>query len=188
MSDFFEYVRDAARAAGYDIDSPRGGGKKELAEAVGMSQSSVSRMISGTTVPEAAALGRLADVLGVPRNDLLNLAGIPTDEGADGSLEVLPLSAELFGKLRTLRKIHGVSARELADRMTAQGFQIKRSVIANCESGRVRSLSVDYADHAARALGITLVQLITEPAVCPKCGGEPPAGFTCNTCGAGDQS
>lgn len=95
------------------------------------------------------------------------------------------LSAELFAKVRTLRKLQGVSAQALADRMTAQGFQVIRSVIANGESGRVRSMSVDFASHAARALGITLTELLTEPAVCKTCNGEPPAGFTCNTCGGG---
>ncbi|HKX45306.1 MAG TPA: helix-turn-helix domain-containing protein [Planctomycetota bacterium] len=93
------------------------------------------------------------------------------------------LSAELFTKVRTLRKLQGLSAQALADRMTAQGFHIIRSVVANGEIGRVRSMSVDFADHSARALGLTLTQLITDPAVCTSCKGEPPAGFTCNTCG-----
>lgn len=93
------------------------------------------------------------------------------------------LSAELFAKTRTLRKIQGISVQTLANRMTAQGFHIARSVIAKGETGRVRSMSVDQASHAARALGLTLTQLLTEPALCRSCKGEPPAGFTCNTCG-----
>jgi hypothetical protein len=46
-------------------------------------------------------------------------------------------------------------------------------------------MSVDFASHAARALGLTLAELLTEPAECKACKGEPPAGFTCNTCGTG---
>lgn len=95
------------------------------------------------------------------------------------------LSVEMFTKVRTLRKLQGLSAQALADRMTAQGFHVIRSVIASGESGRVRSMSVDFASHAARALGLTLIELLTEPAVCKACKGEPPAGFTCNTCGGG---
>lgn len=95
------------------------------------------------------------------------------------------LSAELFVKVRALRKLQGVSAQTLADRMCAQGFHITRSQIANGEGGRVRSMSVDFAAHAAQALGLTLEQLLTEPAVCKTCKGEPPAGFTCNGCGTG---
>ena len=76
-----------------------------------------------------------------------------------------------------------MSVQNLADKITAQGYPISRAQIANCETGRVRDMPVDFADHAARALGITLVHLITEPAYCQSCKGEPPAGFTCNACG-----
>lgn len=93
------------------------------------------------------------------------------------------LSAALFARLRAHRRLQRISAQSLADRMTAQGFRIARSVIAAGEIGRVRSMSVDYASHAARALGLTLTQLISEPAACPACKGEPPTGFTCNACG-----
>lgn len=98
------------------------------------------------------------------------------------------LSSELFVKVGILRKLQGVSAQTLADRMTAQGFHVIRSVIANGETGRVRSMSVDFASHAARALGLTLAELLTEPAECKACKGEPPAGFTCNMCGTGGAS
>lgn len=182
MSDFFEFVRGAAIEAGYDIDSPRSGARSEFAKAVGMSLSSTGRMFSGKTIPELRFLPAVAGAVGVPADELIRLAGAAT-AGLESDQPVLPLSAELFAKIRTLRKIHGVSAQELADRMTAQGFEISRSVIANCESGRVRSLSVDQAEHAARALGTTLPLLVTDPANCPQCKGEPPAGFTCNTCG-----
>lgn len=73
---FAEYIRPAVVAAGYDIDSPRGGGKKELAEAVGMSQSSVGRMLAGQTLPDPLHLEKLADVVGVPLMDLLERSGI----------------------------------------------------------------------------------------------------------------
>ncbi|KOV86108.1 hypothetical protein ADL02_19680 [Streptomyces sp. NRRL WC-3723] len=93
------------------------------------------------------------------------------------------MSAELFAKVRTLRQLQGISAQELADRMTVLGHPISRGQLANGETGRVKEMSVDFADHAARALNLTLIQLLTEPAECPTCKGEPPAGFTCNACG-----
>ncbi|MET7944227.1 helix-turn-helix domain-containing protein [Streptomyces sp. NPDC005302] len=96
---------------------------------------------------------------------------------------VQPLAAELFAKIRTLRKLQGMSVQKLADRMNAQGFKISRSQVASCEIGYRRDISVDFADHAARALGLTLVQLLFEPAVCQKCKGAVPEGFTCNACG-----
>ena len=94
-----------------------------------------------------------------------------------------PLAEELYAKVRTLRKIRKMSVQVLADKMTAQGYPISRAYIACCETGRVRNMSVDFADHAARALGITLVQFIAEPADCGTCKGDPPAGFACTTCG-----
>lgn len=94
-----------------------------------------------------------------------------------------PLAAELAAKIRTLRKIRRMSVQKLADRMNEQGYKISRAQVAAGEIGYRRDMSVDFADHAARALGLTLVQLLTESAICPTCKGEAPAGFTCNACG-----
>lgn len=93
------------------------------------------------------------------------------------------LSADLIAKVRALRKIQGLSTQRLTDLMTAGGFPINRSVLANMESGRVAAVSVDFLDAAARALHTDLLTLLTQPAACPTCFGTPPAGFTCNTCG-----
>jgi transcriptional regulator with XRE-family HTH domain len=76
---FAEYIRPAVVAAGYDIDSPRGGGKKALAAATGMSPSSVGRMLAGQTLPEPVHLERLAEVLDVPLMDLLVQSGIVSE-------------------------------------------------------------------------------------------------------------
>lgn len=81
---FAEYIRPAVVAAGYDIDSPRGGGKKALADATGMSPSSVGRMLAGLTLPEPVHLERLANALGLPLMDLLMRSGIVTAEASGG--------------------------------------------------------------------------------------------------------
>ncbi len=96
------------------------------------------------------------------------------------------ISAEIIAKLRALRKIQKVSAQALADRMTELGYPIQRTVIANLENGRRAEVSIDHVLVAAQALGTTIAALLEAPVVCPKCSGEPPAGFTCNTCGAGE--
>lgn len=95
-----------------------------------------------------------------------------------------PISAEVIAKLRALRQIQKVSARQLADQVTALGYEVSGSVIANYESGKKATLPVDFLVLAAKALGTTAEALLTEPVRCPSCMGEPPAGFTCNTCGA----
>lgn len=179
MADFFDYVREAARAAGYNIDSPRGGGKKALAERAEMSHASVSRMLAGIAAPHASSLGRLADALAVPRDELLNLAGIATDARP----ATAPVSAEVIAKLRALRKMQKVSAQKLAARMTDLGYPIQRTVIANLETGRRAEVSIDHVVVAAQVLGVTVTALLNELATCPQCEGEPPTGFTCNTCG-----
>lgn len=150
-----------------------------------MSQSSVGRMLAGLTVPDAPKLARLADTLGVPRNEVLSAAGIVTDQAGALRPVTAPVSAEIIGKLRTLRKIQKVSAQMLADRMTELGYPIQRTVIANLENGRRAEVSIDHVLVAAQALGTTITDLLEAPVVCPKCAGEPPAGFTCNTCGMG---
>jgi transcriptional regulator with XRE-family HTH domain len=94
-----------------------------------------------------------------------------------------PLSAELNQKLRRLRKLQQVSAQVLADRITAQGYPVQRTTIANYENDRAATLSVDYVAHAATALGTTLAALLAGPVECSVCRGAAPEGFTCNTCG-----
>jgi transcriptional regulator with XRE-family HTH domain len=96
---------------------------------------------------------------------------------------VAPISAEIIGRLRILRKLTRVSAQELADGITALGFPVSRSTIANSESERKATLSLDYAVLAAQVLGSDLGALLAGPAACPTCKGEPHPGFTCNTCG-----
>ncbi|MFJ3083879.1 helix-turn-helix domain-containing protein [Streptomyces halstedii] len=73
---FAEYIRAAVTSAGYDIDSPRGGGKKALAKATGMSPTSVGRMLAGQTMPDPAVLERLAEVLRLPLPELLVRSGL----------------------------------------------------------------------------------------------------------------
>ena len=94
-----------------------------------------------------------------------------------------PISAEVIGKLRALRKIQKVSAQTLADRMTELGYPIQRTVIANLENGRRLEVSIDHVVVAAQTLGTTVMALLEEPVVCPQCKGEPPAGFICASCG-----
>lgn len=77
---FVRYIREAAGRAGYDIDSPRGGGKKAIAKATGMSPSSVGRMLAGQTIPSPPQLEKLAEALRVPLIDLLVLSGVVSEQ------------------------------------------------------------------------------------------------------------
>ncbi|MCZ9352955.1 helix-turn-helix transcriptional regulator [Streptomyces mutabilis] len=97
---FADFVRPAVVAAGYDIDSPRGGGKKALAEDTGMSPSSVGRMLSGQTLPEPVHLERLAEVLGVHLMDLLAHSGVISDRARRTAPVSAPTPAAVPRELR----------------------------------------------------------------------------------------
>jgi transcriptional regulator with XRE-family HTH domain len=88
---FGDYVAEAVRAAGFNIDSPRGGGVTALAEETGMSHASVSRMLAGKTIPDPNFLEALAGVLGLPLTELLVRSGIVSRNSIPGGGEaVLP--------------------------------------------------------------------------------------------------
>lgn len=190
MGSLAEFVTEAARAAGYKIDGPRAGGRVQLAEAAGISAASISRILMGRTGIAPASVPGLAAALDVPVSSLLVASGLvrsPGDltdpAGETESVGMSPVSAAVIAELRALRKELKVSAQQLADRMTEAGYPVKRSVIANLESGRRAEVSIDHVAIAAKALGVdvsALVRRVTEP--CPHCKGEPPSGFTCNTC------
>jgi transcriptional regulator with XRE-family HTH domain len=73
---FADYVRQAALAAGYDIDSPRGGDKTRLATDAGMSLTTLSRLLSAERMPDARYFAGLAKALKVNLSDLLVQSGI----------------------------------------------------------------------------------------------------------------
>jgi transcriptional regulator with XRE-family HTH domain len=80
---FGDYVATAARAAGYDIDSQRGGGRAALARDTGMSASSVGRMLKGERLPSPRFYERLAKALRVPLRQLLIESGNASDASLD---------------------------------------------------------------------------------------------------------
>lgn len=73
---FRDWLRDRARARGYDIDSPRGGGKAQLAEDSGVSRGQVGRALAGETVPDIGSQRGLAKALGVPLEEMLIRSGL----------------------------------------------------------------------------------------------------------------
>ncbi|MFI1165593.1 helix-turn-helix domain-containing protein [Streptomyces sp. NPDC020801] len=94
-----------------------------------------------------------------------------------------PITARVLRELTAIRRQMKVSAQELADRMTAAGYPIKRSVIANLETGRREEVSVGHLAIAAQVLGVDAATILRHAAPCPRCHNEPPAGFACQTCG-----
>jgi transcriptional regulator with XRE-family HTH domain len=81
------YVADAARAAGYDIDSPRGGGKTALARDAGVSLSTVSRLLSAERAPKPETYEGFAKALRVPLREFLVRGGIISSGSLPGRPE-----------------------------------------------------------------------------------------------------
>ncbi|MCZ4117874.1 helix-turn-helix transcriptional regulator [Streptomyces sp. H39-S7] len=63
------------RSRGYDIDSPRGGGKSKLADDAGVHRAAVSRLLQRQSMPDLDTMRRLSAVLEVPLRDVLIRSG-----------------------------------------------------------------------------------------------------------------
>ena len=86
-------------------------------------------------------------------------------------------------RVRVRRAELRMSARELAEAVTALGLPLSRSTLANLESGRREDPTVTELVAFALALRTTPGELLLAP-TCPTCNDAPPAGFTCNACGS----
>lgn len=70
-----------------------------------------------------------------------------------------PTTAVVARRVQELRKAQGLSAQELAERLAQHWPELDRSILANLESGRRRSVSVDEVLVLALALNVAPVHL-----------------------------
>ncbi|WP_327162829.1 helix-turn-helix transcriptional regulator [Streptomyces zaomyceticus] len=113
---FGRYVSDAARQAGYDIDSPRGGGKKALAAASGMAPASVSRMLAGQTIPDPMFFESLAQALHVHVGRMLVAAGVISEDSLQGMPDDGPAS---YVDTREMARQMGIKSPEIIEAFAA---------------------------------------------------------------------
>lgn len=100
-----------------------------------------------------------------------------------------PADADKIGKvgravatnIRRLRRSRGLTLKELAALIAAEGRTASLSAISKTECGQ-RRMDVDDLVAYARVLNVAPADLLTVFS-CTACGGAPPKGFTCNTCG-----
>lgn len=72
-----------------------------------------------------------------------------------------PVARIVARRLPVLRERHGWSAQQLADRCAEAGWpELNRAIIANIESGRRRSISIDEVLLLAMVLDVTPVHLM----------------------------
>lgn len=84
---FGRWASEAARVAGYDIDSQRGGGRVEIARKTGMSGSTVGRILAGKTLPSPRYYSAWAEALDVTLREVLIEAGAVTADDLDAVAE-----------------------------------------------------------------------------------------------------
>jgi transcriptional regulator with XRE-family HTH domain len=77
---FAGWVEDLMRRRGYDIDSPRGGGRSRVADEAGVHRAAVTRLLQRQSMPDLETTRRLARVLDVPVRDMLIRSGRLTAE------------------------------------------------------------------------------------------------------------
>ncbi|WP_371494177.1 helix-turn-helix domain-containing protein [Kitasatospora sp. NBC_00374] len=112
---FGSAVHAAAERAGYDL-RPGAGGRKALAEDVGMSPSAVGRMLRGETLPHPTQFERIADAVRVELRDLLVRGGV--------------ISADSANNLPVRVRSHPISPEEAADTWGITDPVIRRFLLA----------------------------------------------------------
>lgn len=93
-----------------------------------------------------------------------------------------PLSAQVARSVARLRQQKGMTYTELEKRLADIGRPIPILGLRRLEGGD-RRVDADDLAALAQVFGVQPWSL-TEPAHCDACLGSPPAGFTCNVCGA----
>jgi len=80
LDDFAGWIEGVLRVRGYDIDSPRGGGRSKLADDAGVHRAAVSRLLQRQSMPDLETMRRIAAVLGVPLREMLIRSGRLTED------------------------------------------------------------------------------------------------------------
>lgn len=88
----------------------------------------------------------------------------------------------VVGRILARRKELGMSARMLAEAVSAQGIPMNRSTLANIEVGRRADITTAELVAFARALKMTPIELLEAPP-CSHCHDSPPSGYKCLSCG-----
>lgn len=90
---FAAWVETLMRQRGYDIDSPRGGGKSRIADEAGVHRAAVTRLLQRQSMPDLETMRRIAPLLGVSVRDMLIRSGRVAPEELPLTSQDLPPAA-----------------------------------------------------------------------------------------------
>ncbi|MFE7763592.1 helix-turn-helix domain-containing protein [Streptomyces sp. NPDC057438] len=77
---FAAWIEGVMRAHGYDIDSPRGGGRTRLAEDAGVHRAAITRLLQRRSMPDLETMRGLSRALGIPVREVLIRSGKLTEQ------------------------------------------------------------------------------------------------------------
>lgn len=91
-------------------------------------------------------------------------------------------SREVATRLRAFRTTRGLTGEQMAELLTNHGYPITRSVLANIENMRFRTLPVDLMFAAVRALDLQGTGHFFVGHLCNGCSDNPPVAYICKVC------
>ncbi|WP_406444585.1 helix-turn-helix domain-containing protein [Streptomyces sp. NBC_01613] len=94
-----------------------------------------------------------------------------------------PAGERVAANVRSLRETRGLTVRSLSEALGEAGHPLNRWAVAKIEQLE-RHVTVDDLAALATVLKTTPQRLLNSPDACATCGGFPPAGFSCRSCGA----
>ncbi|MFF7330895.1 helix-turn-helix domain-containing protein [Streptomyces sp. NPDC090306] len=80
IEEFAAWIESVMRDRGYEIDSPRGGGKSKLAEDAGVHRAAVTRLLQRQSMPDLDTMRGLSRALDVPVREVLIRSGKLTED------------------------------------------------------------------------------------------------------------
>ncbi|MEU8519767.1 helix-turn-helix transcriptional regulator [Streptomyces sp. NPDC048577] len=80
LDQFAAWIEELIRRRGFDIDSPRGGGKSRLADEAGVHRAAITRLLQRQSMPDLETTRRLAHVLDVSVREMLIRSSRLTEE------------------------------------------------------------------------------------------------------------
>lgn len=92
-------------------------------------------------------------------------------------------SKEVATRLRAFRTTRGLTGAQMAELLTDHGYPVTRSVLANIENMRFKTLPVDLVFAAVSGLGLNGVPHFFHGPLCDGCSDNPPQSYICKVCG-----
>lgn len=124
IDEFAAWIEGVMRARGYDIDSPRGGGKTKLAEDAGVHRAAITRLLQRQSMPDLETMRGLSRALGIPVRDVLIRSGKLTEEDLPQAPAPAPPSAGATPGDQALSAEQAAAALGIPDHLRAAFVQI----------------------------------------------------------------